>query len=103
MSPLNLAAHLGQDEFLAQVLHRRYRHVPAAIQDPNKLITWDDVNTILATHRLEPPRFRLSADGEMLPAHRYTAPVITELLQSASRGDHPELAPALRALAADVA
>ncbi|MFD7408600.1 phosphotransferase [Streptomyces sp. NPDC059866] len=28
--------------------------------------------------------------------------VITELLQSASRGDHPELAPALRALAADL-
>ncbi|GAA2947554.1 cupin domain-containing protein [Streptomyces enissocaesilis] len=77
MSPLNLAAHLGQDEFLAQVLHRRYRHVPAAIQDPDKLITWDDVNTILATHRLEPPRFRLSADGEMLPAYRYTAPVTT--------------------------
>ncbi|MEU8848830.1 cupin domain-containing protein [Streptomyces sp. NPDC048564] len=77
MSPLNLAAHLGQDEFLAQVLHRRYRHVPAAIQDPDKLITWDDLNTILATHRLEPPRFRLSADGEMLPAYRYTAPVTT--------------------------
>ncbi|MEV6545429.1 cupin domain-containing protein [Streptomyces sp. NPDC051665] len=77
MSPLNLAAHLGQDEFLAQVLHRRYRHIPAAIPNPGELITWDDVNTILATHRLEPPRFRLSANGEMLPAHRYTAPVTT--------------------------
>ncbi len=77
MSPLNLAAHLGQDEFLAQVLHRHHRHVPAAITNPGSLITWDDVNTILATHRLEPPRFRLSADGEMLPAHRYTAPVTT--------------------------
>ncbi|UIX31723.1 cupin domain-containing protein [Streptomyces sp. GQFP] len=77
MSPLNLAAHLGQDEFLAQVLHRRYRHIPAAIPHPGELITWDDVNTILATHRLEPPRFRLSANGEMLPAHRYTAPVTT--------------------------
>ncbi|MFJ9868441.1 cupin domain-containing protein [Streptomyces sp. NPDC101165] len=77
MSPLNLAAHLGQDEFLAQVLHRHHRHVPAALSNPSDLITWDDVNTILATHRLEPPRFRLSADGEMLAAHRYTAPVIT--------------------------
>ncbi|GAB2982635.1 hypothetical protein GCM10023080_056010 [Streptomyces pseudoechinosporeus] len=77
MSPLNLAAHLGQDEFLAQVLHRHHRHVPAALPYPGELITWDDVNTILATHRLEPPRFRLSADGEMLPAHRYTAPVTT--------------------------
>ncbi|MDG5801255.1 cupin domain-containing protein [Streptomyces ossamyceticus] len=77
MSPLNLAAHLGQDEFLAQVLHRHYRHVPAALPSPGELLTWDDVNTILATHRLEPPRFRLSADGEMLSAHRYTAPVTT--------------------------
>ena len=29
--------------------------------------------------------------------------VITELLQSASRGDHPELVPALRALAEELA
>ncbi|MFJ9740113.1 cupin domain-containing protein [Streptomyces sp. NPDC101166] len=77
MSPLNLAAHLGQDEFLAQVLHRHHRHVPGAIKVPTDLITWDDVNTILSTHRLEPPRFRLSVDGEMLPAHHYTAPVAT--------------------------
>ncbi|WP_439940038.1 cupin domain-containing protein [Streptomyces sp. BBFR115] len=77
MSPLNLAAHLGQDEFLAQVLHRHHRHVPHALAEPGRLITWDDVNTILATHRLEPPRFRLSADGEMLPAYRYTSPVTT--------------------------
>ncbi|MEV5143455.1 cupin domain-containing protein [Streptomyces sp. NPDC052727] len=77
MSPLNLAAHLGQDEFLAQVLHRHHRHVPRAVTEPGRLITWDDLNTILATHRLEPPRLRLSADGEMLPAYRYTSPVTT--------------------------
>ncbi|WP_240439427.1 cupin domain-containing protein [Streptomyces europaeiscabiei] len=59
------------------MLHRHYRHIPSAVPNPGDLITWDDVNTILATHRLEPPRFRLSADGEMLPAHRYTAPVTT--------------------------
>jgi hypothetical protein len=75
--PLNLAAHLGQDEFLAQVLHRHHRHVPKAVAHPEELISWDDLNTILATHRLEPPRLRLSADGEMLPGHRYTAPVTT--------------------------
>lgn len=77
MSPLNLAAHLGQDEFLAQVLHRQHAHIPAALSNPAELIAWDDVNTILATHRLEPPRLRLSANGEMLPAHRYTGPVTT--------------------------
>ncbi|WP_340560735.1 cupin domain-containing protein [Streptomyces sp. GSL17-111] len=77
MSPLNLAAHLGQDEFLAQVLHRHHRYVPTAVPDPSRLVTWGDVNTILATHRLDPPRLRLSADGEMLPAYRYTTPVTT--------------------------
>ncbi|MFI9616774.1 hypothetical protein ACIHCM_34710 [Streptomyces sp. NPDC052023] len=74
LSPLNEAAHLGQDERLAQMFHRHHGHVPAAVPDPGQLICWRDVNTILATHRLQPPRFRLSADREMLPAHRYTAP-----------------------------
>ncbi|WP_148588455.1 cupin domain-containing protein [Streptomyces sp. WAC01526] len=77
MSPLNLAALLGQDEFLAQVLHRHYRHVPGALPNLGELITWDDLNTVLATHRMDPPRLRLSMDGEMLPQHRYATPVIT--------------------------
>ncbi|RKN09621.1 cupin domain-containing protein [Streptomyces radicis] len=77
MSPLNLAAHLGQGEFLAQVLHRQYRHVPAAIEAPDALITWDALNDILATHRMDPPRLRLSKNGEMLPQYRYSVPVVT--------------------------
>ncbi|MFE4830260.1 JmjC domain-containing protein [Streptomyces sp. NPDC056672] len=77
MSPLNLAAHLGQDEFLAQVYHRQHRHVPGVLPAPQELISWDDLNTILATNRLDPPRLRLSMDGEMLPQYRYSAPVST--------------------------
>lgn len=77
MSPLNLAAHLGQDEFLAQVLHRHYRHVPAALATPEQLLTWEDINVILATHRIDPPRLRLTMDGQMLPQYRYAAPVTT--------------------------
>ncbi|MFE1959220.1 JmjC domain-containing protein [Streptomyces sp. NPDC059479] len=77
MSPLNLAAHLGQDEFLAQVFHRQYRHVPGALSAPRELISWDDLNTILATNRMDPPRLRLSMEGEMLPQYRYSAPVST--------------------------
>lgn len=77
MSPLNLAAHLGQDEFLARVFHRHYRHVSGALSTPGELMTWDDLNTILATHRMDPPRLRLSVDGEMLPQYRYSAPVST--------------------------
>ncbi|WP_405398483.1 cupin domain-containing protein [Streptomyces microflavus] len=77
MSPLSLAAHLGRDEFLAQVYHRHYLHVPGALPAPRELITWDDLNTILATNRMDPPRLRLSMDSEMLPQYRYSAPVST--------------------------
>ncbi|WP_411140075.1 JmjC domain-containing protein [Streptomyces sp. x-80] len=77
MSPLNLATHLGQEEFLAQVYHRHYHHVPGAVPAPRELITWDDLNTILATNRMDPPRLRLSMDGEMLPQYRYSSPVTT--------------------------
>jgi hypothetical protein len=77
LSPLNLAVRLGQDEFLTQALHRRYRYVPEAIKAPEALISWDALNDILATHRLDPPRLRLSVDGDMLPQYRYTVPVVT--------------------------
>ncbi|GGX08432.1 cupin domain-containing protein [Streptomyces noursei] len=77
MSPLNLAAHLGQDEFLAQVLHRQFLHVRGAIETPASLISWEDLNNIIASQRLEPPRLRLSMDGEMLPQYRYASPVAT--------------------------
>ncbi len=41
------------------------------------LMTWDDLNQILAAHRLEPPSMRLSCDGETLLVGCYTTPVAT--------------------------
>ncbi|WP_043687230.1 hypothetical protein [Streptomyces xylophagus] len=52
---------------MLQALHREYRHAPGTL-DLVGLMTWDDLNQILATHRLEPPRMRLSHDGETLLA-----------------------------------
>lgn len=75
MTRLSIAACLGED-FLAQALHREYRHVPGAL-DVAGLMTWDDLNQILAGHRLEPPRMRLSRDGETLLVGGYTTPVAT--------------------------
>ncbi|MGW4735150.1 JmjC domain-containing protein [Streptomyces shenzhenensis] len=75
MTDVSIAACLGED-FLAQALHREYRHVPGAL-DVAGLMTWDDLNQILAGHRLQPPRMRLSRDGETLLVGGYTAPVAT--------------------------
>ncbi|WP_159050508.1 cupin domain-containing protein [Streptomyces cellostaticus] len=52
MTPMSIAACLGED-FLAQALHREHRHVPGAL-DVAGIMTWDDLNQILASHRLEP-------------------------------------------------
>ncbi|MEV8095273.1 cupin domain-containing protein [Kitasatospora sp. NPDC085879] len=71
------AARLGGESFLAQTLHRSYAVFPGQAADMAGLLSWDDLNTILATQRLEPPRLRLSMDGEMLPLHRYSLPVTT--------------------------
>ncbi len=67
------AARLGGGQFLAQTLHRSHLVIPGPPADVAGLLSWDDLNSILANHRLEPPRLRLSADGETLPAHRYAS------------------------------
>ncbi|WP_328764274.1 JmjC domain-containing protein [Streptomyces sp. NBC_00272] len=67
------AGRLGGDTFLAQTYHRSYAHFPGTA-DTAGLFSWDDLNRIIATQRLEPPRLRLSADGETVPLHRYAIP-----------------------------
>ncbi|CAM5288355.1 hypothetical protein GCM10010329_80990 [Streptomyces spiroverticillatus] len=73
---MSIAERLGPD-FRAETLHRDYLHVPGAVPDVGALLSYDDLNHLIATHRLEPPRLRLSAGGEMLPQHRYAVPVTT--------------------------
>ncbi|KOV12358.1 cupin [Streptomyces sp. XY431] len=68
------AVRLGGDQFLTQALHRSYAVIPAGSADTAPLLSWDDLNTILATHRIDPPRLRLSQDGETVPVGRYSTP-----------------------------
>ncbi|KAB7833525.1 cupin domain-containing protein [Streptomyces mobaraensis] len=75
MTALRIAERLGED-FLAQALHRDYRLVPGAVE-ASGLLTWDALNNILASHRLEPPRLRLTREGETLPALATSAPEVT--------------------------
>lgn len=72
----SVVAHLGED-FLAQVYGRTYLHVPGEADRFSGLLSWNDLNALLTHHRLEPPRLRLSVDGEALPQHAYTLPVTT--------------------------
>ncbi|WP_327683858.1 JmjC domain-containing protein [Kitasatospora sp. NBC_00458] len=69
------AVRLGGGTFLTQVLHRSYAVFPAEGADPGSLLSWDDLNSIVATYRMEAPRLRLSQDGETVPSGRYSAPV----------------------------
>ncbi|MFJ1931600.1 cupin domain-containing protein [Kitasatospora sp. NPDC086801] len=68
------AARLGGDQFLTQALHRSYAVFPAEDADTATLLSWDDLNSILATHRLDPPRLRLSKDGQAVPVGWYSTP-----------------------------
>ncbi|MFI9365601.1 cupin domain-containing protein [Kitasatospora sp. NPDC053057] len=69
------AVRLGGDQFLTRALHRSYAVIPAEGADAAPLLSWDDLNTILATHRIEPPRLRLSQDGQTVPVSRYSTPI----------------------------
>ncbi|MFE5770711.1 cupin domain-containing protein [Streptomyces sp. NPDC056485] len=84
------AGRLGGDTFLAQTYHRSYAHFPGAA-DVAGLFTWDDLNRIIATQRLEPPRLRLSADGETVPLHRYAVPTTNRRAVTWSRIQPAEL------------
>ncbi|RCV56124.1 cupin domain-containing protein [Marinitenerispora sediminis] len=59
-----ISGRLGGDTFLAQVLGRAHARYPATYADAFAyLLTWPDLNQLLATHRLDSPRMRLSAGG----------------------------------------
>ncbi|MBT2452174.1 cupin-like domain-containing protein [Streptomyces sp. ISL-43] len=78
------AGRLGGDTFLAQTYNRSYA-LFAGAADTAGLFSWDDLNRIIATQRLEPPRLRLSVDGEMVPVHRYAVPTTTRRAVTWSR------------------
>ncbi|GAA3056431.1 hypothetical protein GCM10020229_80230 [Kitasatospora albolonga] len=73
----SVVERLGGDDFLAQTLGRSYKVVRGDATSTAGLFGWDDLNAILAVHRLESPRFRLAADGAQLPTHLYSRPVVT--------------------------
>ncbi|MFJ2867115.1 cupin domain-containing protein [Kitasatospora sp. NPDC087314] len=73
----SVVERLGGKDFLAQTLGRSFKVVRGEAAPPSGLMNWDDLNDILTHHRFEPPRLRLAANGEQLPAHTYSRPIVT--------------------------
>ncbi|WP_067481420.1 cupin domain-containing protein [Actinomadura hibisca] len=66
---------LGGENFLAQDLGRTQRRFVAPDSERDRfadLLTWPALNELLNTHRLEPPRLRLSRGGEVIPPETYS-------------------------------
>ncbi|MET9607242.1 cupin domain-containing protein [Streptomyces sp. NPDC006512] len=66
------AQRLGGDMFLAQTCFRAHTVIRSDGAAVPSLLTWEDLNEIVAVHRLEPPRMRLSRAGEAVPATAYS-------------------------------
>ncbi|MFG2845226.1 cupin domain-containing protein [Kitasatospora sp. NPDC048296] len=73
----SVVERLGGDDFLAQTLGRSFKVARGEAASLAGLMSWDDLNAILTHHRFEPPRFRLATNGEQLPAHTYSRPIVT--------------------------
>ncbi|MFF4814521.1 cupin domain-containing protein [Kitasatospora sp. NPDC001309] len=73
----SVAERLGGEEFLAQTLGRSFKVTRGDAASLAGLMSWDDLNSILTHHRFETPRFRLAANGEQLPTHTYSRPIVT--------------------------
>ncbi|MDX3855731.1 cupin domain-containing protein [Streptomyces sp. AK02-01A] len=72
IDPASWAERLGGDTFLAQTCFRAHKVIRSNDNAHPSLLAWDDLNEIVAAHRLEPPRMRLSRAGEAVPATAYS-------------------------------
>lgn len=59
------------DEFFASTWGKRHSHLQGWRGKFSHLLPWDQLNEILAQHRLDFPRLRLARDGKSLPASTY--------------------------------
>ncbi|MFJ9798035.1 JmjC domain-containing protein [Streptomyces sp. NPDC101145] len=66
------AERLGGATFLAQTCFRAHKVIRSNGAFAPAPLTWNDLNEIVAAHRLEPPRMRLSRAGESVPVTAYS-------------------------------
>jgi hypothetical protein len=59
------------EEFLASAWGRDFRHVRGARGKFSRLMPWSRLNDLLARHRLDSPRLRLTREGKPVPTSSY--------------------------------
>jgi hypothetical protein len=67
-----LLAPVDVDSFLSKIWGKEFRHIPGNPGKFAELLPWSALNRILEQHRLEPPRLRLTREGQPVPATSYT-------------------------------
>ncbi|MER6307804.1 cupin domain-containing protein [Streptomyces sp. NPDC001657] len=77
MTAISSAVRSLGGDFPAEAFGRTYRLWPH-VDDFSYVFTWDDLNEIIARHRLEPPRLRLFNDGTQVPQHAYSHSVVSK-------------------------
>jgi hypothetical protein len=66
-----ILAPLDAESFLTSEYGEKFRFVPGVPDKFSALLPWSVLNSILETHRLEPPRLRLTREGKPVPQERY--------------------------------
>lgn len=72
--PHNLASILSPidaDEFLASQYGKTFRHIAGTPDKFSQLLPWPVLDRILEEHRLEPPRLRLTREGQPVAVETY--------------------------------
>jgi hypothetical protein len=85
-----ILAPLDAGFFLASEYGKTFRHVPGETGKFSALLPWPVLNSILEQHRLEPPRLRLTREGQSVSPEKY-------LTRQANRRASREAIPRLNA------
>ncbi|MFL6228381.1 MAG: cupin domain-containing protein [Pyrinomonadaceae bacterium] len=84
-----LLAPCAPDEFLAEVWGRNFRHIRGARGKFARLMPWPRLAEVIAEHRLDHPRLRLTRDGKSVPAAEY----LRHTTSTRRKGSIPRLRP----------
>ncbi len=69
-----IIAPLNRDKLIRGHWGKSFARMQGPPERFKDLFSWDELNTVLETHRLMPPRFKLFKDGQAIDPMRYITP-----------------------------